>query len=279
VRTLRYVLCDVFTDRPLEGNPVCVFTDARGLDPATMQALAREFNLSETVFVSSPGRGGHARLHVFGPRLELAFGGHPVLGAAFVLGGPLQSDDVQLEVEAGLVRVRLEREAARISFGWMSQPTLRSSVPPASGNVLAALGIDVPGVAFESFDTGAARLCVTLPSAELVHGLRPDFSALAHATECGIGVFHAAGERCVARYFAPARGVNEDAATGSFAGILAFTLFQRGRLQPGQVLCIAQGEHIGRPSTLYARIDASAPEPAIEVGGAARIVGRGEFVI
>jgi trans-2,3-dihydro-3-hydroxyanthranilate isomerase len=92
-------------------------------------------------------------------------------------------------------------------------------------------------------------------------------------------VFHAANERCLARYFAPARGVNEDAATGSFAGILALSLFQQGRLQPGQVLCIAQGEHVGRPSTLYARIDTSAPEAAVEVGGAARIVARGQFQI
>jgi trans-2,3-dihydro-3-hydroxyanthranilate isomerase len=279
VRTLRYVVCDVFTDRPLEGSPLWVFTDARGLDPATMQALARELNLSKTVFVSSPERDGHARLRIFGPRLEPAFGGYPVLGAAVVLGGPLQSSDVQLELETGLVRVRLEREAARISFGWMSQPAARSVVPPAAEDVLTALGIRVPVVAYEAFDNGAPLLCVTLPSAELVHELEPDFSALARATDCGIGVFHAAGERCVARYFAPARGVNEDAATGSFAGILALSLFQRGRLQPGQVLCIAQGEHIGRPSTLYARIDVSMPEPAVEVGGAASIVGRGQFLI
>jgi trans-2,3-dihydro-3-hydroxyanthranilate isomerase len=279
VRTLRYVLCDVFTDRPLEGNPLCVFTDARGLDTATMQALAREMNLSETAFVLSPERGGHARVRIFGPRQELAFAGHPVLGTAFVLGGPLQAFDVQLELEAGLVRVQLEREGARISFGWMSQPTPRPIVPPAAEAVLGALGISVPVVAFEAFDNGARRLCITLPSAELVQGLTPDFSALARATEYGVGVFHAGDEGCVARYFAPARGVNEDAATGSFAGILALSLFQHGRLQPGQVLRIAQGEPVGRPSTLYARVDTSGPEPAVEVGGAARIVARGQFLI
>lgn len=279
MRTLRYVLCDVFTDRPLEGNPLCVFTDARGLDTATMQALAREVNLSETAFVLSPERGGHARVRIFGPRRELAFAGHPVLGTAFVLGGPLQSFDVQLELEAGLVRVQLEREGARISFGWMSQPTPRPIVPPSAEDVLGALGIRFPVVAFEAFDNGVPRLCITLPSAELVQGLTPDFSALARATEYGVGVFHAADERCVARYFAPARGVNEDAATGSFAGILGLSLFQRGLLQPGQVLRIAQGEQVGRPSTLYARIDTSAPEPAVEVGGAARIVARGQFLI
>lgn len=279
MKTLRYVLCDVFTDRPLEGNPLWVFTDARGLDGPTMEALAREVNLAEAVFVSSPERGGHARLRILGPRLELAWGGYPALGAAFVLGGPLQSADVLLELETNVVRVRLEREAARISFGWMSQPTPRSVAPPATEHLLAAFGLSAPVVAFEAFDDGAPRLSLELPSADLVHGLAPDFLALARATECGVGVFHAAGESCVARYFSPARGVNEDAATGSFAGIMAFSLFRRGRLQPGRVLCITQGEHIGRPSTLYSRIDASAPEPAVEVGGAACIVGRGQFLI
>jgi trans-2,3-dihydro-3-hydroxyanthranilate isomerase len=279
VRTLRYVLCDVFTDRPLEGNPLCVFTDARGLDTATMQALAREVNLSETAFVLSPERGGHARVRIFGPRRELAFAGHPVLGTAFVLGGPLQSFDVHLELEAGLVRVQLEREGARISFGWMSQPTPRPSTPQNAEQVLAALGVQVPVVAFEAFDNGAPRLCITLPSVELVHGLTPDFAALGRATDAGVGVFCPTGERCVARYFAPARGVNEDAATGSFAGLLALSLYQRGRLQPNQVLSIEQGEHVGRPSMLYARVGATTPDVAIEVGGAARIVARGQFSI
>lgn len=278
MRTLRYVFCDVFTDRPLEGTPLCVFTDARGLAPGTMQALAAEINLPETVFVSSPERGGHAHLRIFGPRRELASGGHSVLGTAFVLGGPLQSYDVQLETAAGLVRVRLEREAARISFGWMSQATPRSIAPPAPEAVLAALGIQLPVVAFEAFDEGVQRLCITLSSAELVRGLAPDFSALARATECSIGVYHAAAERCVARCFGPTPGANEEPPSAAFAGIFALSLSRRGGLESG-VLGIASSEHIRRPTTLYARIEASASEPALEVGGTACIVGRGQFLI
>jgi trans-2,3-dihydro-3-hydroxyanthranilate isomerase len=279
VRTVRYVLCDVFTDRPLQGNPLCVFTDARGLDAATMQALAREVNLSESAFVLPPERGGHARVRIFGPRQEIAFAGHAVLGTAFVLGGPLQSFDVHLELDVGTLRVQLEREGARISFGWMTQPTPRPLEAPATEGVLAVLGIQVPGVAVEAFDDGVPRLCITLPSAELVHGLAPDFSALARATEWGVGVFHHAGERCLARYFVPACGVNEDVATGSFAGLVAFSLSRHDRLPAGQVLRIEQGEHVGRPSTLYARVDTRAPEVTVEVGGAALIVGRGQFLI
>jgi len=90
VRTFRYVVADVFTDTPLAGNPLAVFTDARGLDDEEMQRLARELNLSESVFVFPPEAGGHARIRIFTPAVELPFAGHPILGSAFVLGGPLQ---------------------------------------------------------------------------------------------------------------------------------------------------------------------------------------------
>src|SRR3989440_1748255 len=120
--TLRYVVADVFTDRPLAGNQLAVFTDGRGVDDATMQALAREMNVSETVFVLPPSDGGHARIRIFTPVAELPFAGHPVLGSAFVLGAPLQLGEIRLETGAGIVPVTLEREGARIVFGWMQQP-------------------------------------------------------------------------------------------------------------------------------------------------------------
>src|ERR671937_323453 len=119
---LRYVVADVFTDTALAGNPVAVFTDARELDDATMQALAREMNLSESVFVLPPSEGGHARIRIFTPVTELPFAGHPVLGSAFVLGAPLQLGEIRLETDAGIVPISLEREGARIVFGWMQQP-------------------------------------------------------------------------------------------------------------------------------------------------------------
>ena len=87
--TLRYVVADVFTDRPLTGNQLAVFTDGRGVDDETMRALARELKFSETVFVGPPSEGGHARIRIFTPTSELPFAGHPVLGSAFVLAGPL----------------------------------------------------------------------------------------------------------------------------------------------------------------------------------------------
>src|SRR4051812_34030440 len=253
-----------------------------------MQALARELNLSETTFVLPPEQGGHARVRIFTPERELPFAGHPTLGTAFVLGGPMQIEDIRLELTVGVVPVRLEREAARISFGWMTQPTPRPSAAPEPAAVLAALGLRSPPWAWQAYDNGPRHLCVGVEDPALVSGLRPDFSALGRACEFGVGVFHCGAERlagpaeagpvCHARYFVPALGVNEDAARGSFAGPLAVHLLRNGRLRPGELLRIQQGAEMKRPSTLYARVSADA-EPRVEVGGCARIVARGQFLI
>src|ERR1700733_12523672 len=110
MRTVRYVIADVFTDTPLAGNQLAVFTDARDLDPLTMQALAKEMNFSETVFVLPPqAADADVRIRIFTPVGELPFAGHPTLGAAFVLGGPLQKIVLRLETKAGIVPVELER--------------------------------------------------------------------------------------------------------------------------------------------------------------------------
>jgi len=110
VGTLRYVVADVFTDTPLAGNPVAVFTDARGLEADEMQRLARELNLSETVFVLPSETDGHARIRIFSPGVELPFAGHPTLGTAFVLAQPMQLEEIRLETGMGTVVIALERE-------------------------------------------------------------------------------------------------------------------------------------------------------------------------
>src|SRR5947208_17129090 len=94
-----YVVCDVFTDRPLAGNQLAVFSDARGLDAETMQALAREINYSESTFVLPAEEGGHAKMRIFTPAQELPFAGHPTLGTAFVLAGPLQLVEIRRSEE------------------------------------------------------------------------------------------------------------------------------------------------------------------------------------
>src|SRR6187551_3625886 len=106
-----------------------------------MQALAREMNLSETVFVLPPERGGHARLRIFTPSVELPFAGHPTLGAAFVLGGPMESVGLRLELPVGVVNVALEREGARIAFGWLTPPPALPLTVENGPGILSALGV------------------------------------------------------------------------------------------------------------------------------------------
>src|SRR5487761_1857458 len=116
-----YVIADVFTDTPLEGNPLAVFTDANGLAADRMQRVAREMNLSETVFVLPPEAGGDARIRIFTPGTELPFAGHPTLGSAFVLCGQRGLDAIDLETGAGVVRVEF---AARNGLDAPGEPGL-----------------------------------------------------------------------------------------------------------------------------------------------------------
>src|SRR3954447_21692949 len=177
-RTFRYVLADVFTDSPLEGNALAVFTDARELPEETLQPLARELNLSETVYVYPAEEGGHARIRIFTPMDELPFAGHPVLGTAFVLAAPLQLPEIVLETGKGLIPVRLEREEGRISFGWMSQPVPTVQPFAAAEELLAAIGIEGSELPVELYDNGVPHVYVALPSAEAVAALEPALQAL-----------------------------------------------------------------------------------------------------
>src|ERR671937_52996 len=118
----RYVIADVFTGTPLTGNQLAVYTDARDIPEERMQDIAREMNFSETVFVLPPKQGGHVHIRIFTPSTELPFAGHPTLGSAFVLAGPLQLVEIRLETGAGVIPITLEREGARIVFGWIEQP-------------------------------------------------------------------------------------------------------------------------------------------------------------
>jgi trans-2,3-dihydro-3-hydroxyanthranilate isomerase len=274
----RYVLVDVFTDTPLEGNALCVFTDAREIPEDMLQRLARELNLSETVFVLPGERGGHARLRIFTPLAELAFAGHPTLGAAFVLGGPLQLVEIRLETGAGIVPVQLEREGARIVFGRMSQPIPTWEPCEFEDEVLRAIGVERSLLPVEVYDNGIRHLYVALANEATVAALEPDLAALARLPVVGVVCFAGEGARWKVRMFAPADGVPEDPATGSAAGPLAVHLARHGRIAFADEIRIEQGVEIGRPSELYALAEGS-PEriERVEVGGAAVVVARGEF--
>jgi len=275
----RYVICDVFTDRPLTGNPLAVFTDARGIPDTALQPLAREMNLSETVFVYPPAAGGTARIRIFTPSRELPFAGHPVLGTAFVLAGPLQTGLVTLETGMGPVPITLERDGPRITFGRMTQPIPTVEKFEPEDELLAALGVKRSVLPVELYVNGPRHVFVTLESEADVAALRPDQGALARVpgqptTNCCAG----AGRRWKTRAFAPAQGVNEDPATGSAAGPLACHAARHGRIAFGDEIEIGQGVEIGRPSRLYARVEGTRERiTRVEVGGAAVVVARGEF--
>ena len=272
--TFRYVFVDAFTDVPLAGNQVAVFTDAREIPEEQLQPLAREINFSETVFVYPAAGDGHARIRIFTPSLELPFAGHPVLGTAFVLGGPLQLDELRLETGAGVVPIRLERDGSRIVFGWMRQPAVAFGPFDGAEELLALLGVEESGPPVELYRQGPGHVLIELDSPQAVAALKPDVAALQELNPYGTCCFAREGEIWKARVFVPAHGVAEDPATGSAAGPLALHLARHGRIGFGDEIEIRQGVEIGRPSTLFAV--ARSPED-VEVGGSAVVVARGEF--
>jgi trans-2,3-dihydro-3-hydroxyanthranilate isomerase len=273
-----YLIVDVFTDTPLEGNQLCVFPHAQGLSAAEMQRLAREMNFSETAFVLPPEGGGDARVRIFTPRDELAFAGHPVLGCALVVAEAAASDRVQLETGLGLVPIELDRAARGTAFGRMRQfvPDWRPYEHEAA--LLAALGVEGSGLPVEVYPNGPLHVYVELESERAVQTLRPDFGALADLGEVAANCFAGKGRRWKTRMFAPGAGVFEDPATGSAAGPLAIHLLRHGRIASEEEIEIRQGAEIGRPSVLYARVHGSGEHiDTVEVGGSAVVVADGTF--
>ena len=272
----RYVFADVFTDTPLSGNQLAVFTDARGLDDATMQALTREIGFSETVFVLPPEQGGTARIRIFNPGTEMRFAGHPTLGTAFVLGAPLQRGIIELETLAGIVPVALERdESGAIVFGRMTQPVPRVEAVDDPDQVLAAIGAERSTLPIELYDNGARHILVTLDEPSELERLKRDGEAIASLEITGVNAFARSADGWRNRMFW-AQG--EDPATGSAAGPIACHLARHGRIAWGEEIVIAQGVEMGRPSTLHARAEGGdGLIDTVEVGGAAVVVARGEY--
>jgi trans-2,3-dihydro-3-hydroxyanthranilate isomerase len=235
MRSFRYVVADVFTDRALAGNQLAVFTDARDLDELTMQQLALELGFSESVFVLPPREGGTVRIRIFTPGNEIPFAGHPCLGTAFVLGAPLQLGVIALETGNGIVPVELERdESGRIVFGRMTQPVPTVEPYDRADEMLAALGVGSSELPVDLYDNGLRYAYVVLPAKEDVARLKPDLNALAELEPVCALVCAGSGTSWKARMFWPGAGVGEDAATGSAAGPLACHLGRHGIVAWGE---------------------------------------------
>jgi trans-2,3-dihydro-3-hydroxyanthranilate isomerase len=276
VATYRYVHADVFTDIPLTGNQLAVFTDARGIDDATMQALTFEIGFSESVFVLPAENGGSARIRIFNPREEMPFAGHPTLGAAFVLGAPLQLGVIELETGVGIVPVVLERdESGKLVFGRMTQPVPTIVPVEPAADVLAAVGVERSTLPVELYDNGARHIVVGLADLDELASLRPDGEAIARLGVTGVNCVVETPDGWRSRMFW-ANG--EDPATGSAAGPIACHLARHGLIAWGEEIVIRQGVEMRRPSTLHARADGGdGLIDAVEVGGTAVVVARGEF--
>ena len=277
----RYVVVDVFSERPLAGNQLAVFTNAQPIPERLLQPLAKEIGFSETVFCYPAEAEGHVRIRIFTPASEVPFAGHPTLGTAFVLAAPMQLGSIGLETGAGLVTVELERGGSgSIVFGRMSQPLPRIEPFARAAELLAALGLERSELPVELYDNGISHVFVALASEEQVAALEPDSKTLAVFGSIGVNCFAGAGEKWKTRCFVSGLGISEDPATGSAAGPLALHLARHGAVSFGEEIEIRQGEEIGRPSFLYASAHGTSEAVLrIEVGGCAVVVARGEFAL
>lgn len=281
-----YTVLDVFTDAPLTGNPLAVFTEGETIPSRLMQATARELNLSETIFLLPGDDDADATVRIFTPAAELPFAGHPILGAAFVIAQRDQLASVRLQTQAGIVLVTLSREHEEIVRGEMEQPLPTVEPFEHTAELLAGLGLSESTLPVERYCNGPVHVMVGVADRAELAALDPDLGALARLGEFTISCFApfepspASGEhrQVESRVFCPGLGVTEDPATGSAAGPLALHLVRHGRLSSGRTLEITQGLRIGRPSRLDALVEGSGEHPTrVCVSGSAVVVAHGSF--
>lgn len=287
---------DVFTETPFSGNPLAIVRGADGLSAAQMQIIAREFNLSETIFVMAPGNAAHtARVRIFFPTAEIPFAGHPTIGCAIALSGlagpgPDAEVSLVLEEEAGLVPVRVGRRDGRVRAEFTAPVVpfgLEGRADPAL--CAAALGLAAIGTPGHPgpglWQGGPGFLYVPLPDLAALAAARPHEPAwsrlMADAGVDSAWCYVATGDGYRARMFSPGAGIPEDPATGSASAIFAAELHARGLLAEGETaVSILQGVEMGRPSAIAvtAVVQAGALT-AVRVAGAAVAIARGRIAV
>jgi trans-2,3-dihydro-3-hydroxyanthranilate isomerase len=281
--TLRYEVVDVFTDRPFAGNPLAVVLDADGLPAARMQAVAREFNLSETTFVLPPAAGGDYRVRIFTPAAELPFAGHPSVGTAATLVrlGTIKAGEVVQECGAGNLPITAAADRALLTGG---TPSVGGPVDPAP--LLAAVGLaeaDLAGVPPRRAGCGIDSTHL-LVRPDAVARATVDANALRAAATGALSVscWDPDTRTSHARVFAPDLGVPEDPATGSAALAHGVFLVAAGLLPPDgeSAYTIHQGLEIGRPATLDCTVTATAGQATrATVSGGVAPVASGDITV
>ena len=273
---LAFRIVNVFAETPLAGNPLAVFEDARGIDDAAMQALALQFNLSETTFVF-PSDSADARVRIFTPQFEMPFAGHPTLGTAHVVRAIANGGDrLTLEMKAGVIPVSADGDVWTLTA--KAQRPARPA--PAADTLAQALGLqpgDLDTVHAPLWiDTGSEQLVIPLGSCDAVRRATPSpvhLSALGGVPSRAMAyVFAREGDAVLARFFFLKHGsVIEDPGTGSACANLGGYLLATGAPLPVR-LAIEQGEAVGRPCRLRLRVDA---DRSIHVSGRVIEIGRG----
>ncbi|MGH9492868.1 MAG: PhzF family phenazine biosynthesis protein [Terriglobales bacterium] len=305
-RRYAFVQLDVFTERPLEGNALAVFTDARGLSDAEMQAVARETHLSETAFVfprePKVERDHGVRVRIFTTEEELPFAGHPALGTAFALRGPDRraagggavrarsgAAEIVLDLKMGRIPVEFTAERGGHVFGEMRQidPTMGERHSPeaiarVAGLAVADIATDLP---IQTVSTGLAFAIVPVKSRKAVEKLALDWARVAEYTEKTEAKFlYFLTRECAdpeARMHARMIFYNgEDPATGSAAGCAAAWMVEHGVAQAEERVLIEQGLEARRPSRIFVRAGKESNRVVnVRVGGHAVEVLRGELVL
>ena len=294
----QYQLVDVFTNRAFGGNPLAVFTDGVGLQPETMQAIAKELNLSESTFVLPPeSQENHYRVRIFTPTAELPMAGHPTVGTAFVLArersvGRLGAETtVYFEEGIGRVPVSIRFKDGAPDFIRMTQPlpTFGARLTDA-GAAAAMLSLDAGAIdtrlPIEVVSCGVPFLFIPIVDLKAIRSirLRPDaWERVKNETQVGeIFVFtrevENEGSTVHSRMFAPAFGVPEDPATGAASGPLGCYLVHHGVVPgaPTVRMVSEQGIEIGRPSFIQIEIDQEDGNiTGVRVGGQCYFIGQG----
>jgi trans-2,3-dihydro-3-hydroxyanthranilate isomerase len=278
----RYLIVDVFTDRPLAGNALAVFPDGHEIPPEMMQPVAREMNLSETTFVTRCD-GGSYEMRIFTPAAEMPFAGHPTLGTAWALRhlGYLDTERPVQRTAAGDTPVSIALDTVWLERTGTVGPDLEdvSFVAEALGVSefdigfsASILGLDRRTIAPAVADSGVAQLMVPICDAGRLTEMWPR-PEIADLSGDGVYCFTAiAPTKIKARFFAPALGVVEDPATGSAAAGLGLYLGDRfGNL----AFDISQGSEVGRPS----KIEVDTSRGRVRVGGSVVLAGEGELLL
>jgi trans-2,3-dihydro-3-hydroxyanthranilate isomerase len=279
-------IVNVFTQNqgPFTGNPLCVFENGGGLSTEEMQALARQFNLSETTFIL-PSTRANARVRIFTPAYEMAFAGHPTLGTAHVCRAlKLGNDSLSLEMQAGLIPVRASGDRWTLSALGATSRELDVSREALA----AALGLEPPDIGERPLwvKAGKEQLVVPLTSTDAVRRAIPSAAAMAKIRSedgqsmayvfCLEGRTAAGREHALARFFFPVGGaILEDPATGSATANFGAWCLTMKRTLPVR-LQISQGEFVARPSTLFLDVNR---EAQVFVGGDVLEIGRGSITL